>query len=49
MVRYVSLPHESHSYVARESVEHVLWEMIHWFDRWVKNPPRPADRAAAQQ
>ncbi|MCL6481425.1 MAG: prolyl oligopeptidase family serine peptidase [Firmicutes bacterium] len=48
-VRYVSLPHESHGYLARESVEHVLWEMIHWFDRWVKHPPRPADRAAAQQ
>jgi dipeptidyl aminopeptidase/acylaminoacyl peptidase len=36
-VRYVSLPHESHGYTARESVEHTLWEMITWFDRHVKN------------
>ncbi len=46
-VRYVSLPYEAHGYAARESVEHVLWEMIHWFDQWVKNPPRQADRAAS--
>ena len=40
-VRYVSLPHESHGYVARESVEHTLWEMVTWFDRHIKNaPPR---------
>jgi dipeptidyl aminopeptidase/acylaminoacyl peptidase len=36
-VRYVSLPLESHGYVARESVEHTLYEMISWFDRYVKN------------
>jgi dipeptidyl aminopeptidase/acylaminoacyl peptidase len=35
-VRYVSLPFEAHGYEARESVEHVLWEMIGWFDRYVK-------------
>jgi dipeptidyl aminopeptidase/acylaminoacyl peptidase len=41
-VRYVTLPHESHSYTARESVEHTLWEMLTWFDKYVKNaPPRP--------
>ena len=39
--RFVSLPHESHGYRARESVEHTLWEMINWFDRYVK-PARPA-------
>jgi dipeptidyl aminopeptidase/acylaminoacyl peptidase len=38
-VRFVSLPHESHAYVARESVEHTLYEMITWFDRYVKNAP----------
>ncbi len=27
------LPHESHSYIARQSVEHVLTEMIEWLDR----------------
>ncbi|WP_257311473.1 S9 family peptidase [Geothrix fuzhouensis] len=34
--RYVTLPLESHGYVARESVEHTLWEMLHWFDRHLK-------------
>lgn len=34
--RYVTLPLESHGYLARESVEHTLWEMIHWFDRHLK-------------
>jgi len=23
--------------VALESVEHTLWEMLTWYDRWVKN------------
>jgi dipeptidyl aminopeptidase/acylaminoacyl peptidase len=36
-VRYVALPHEGHGYLARESVEHTLWEMITWFDKYVKN------------
>ena len=40
-VRYVRLPHESHGYLARESVGHALYEMIGWFDKHVKNaPPR---------
>ncbi|NWJ40578.1 MAG: prolyl oligopeptidase family serine peptidase [Geothrix sp.] len=34
--RYVTLPLESHGYVARESIEHTLWEMLRWFDRHVK-------------
>jgi dipeptidyl aminopeptidase/acylaminoacyl peptidase len=37
-VRLVFLPHESHGYVGRESVEHTLAEMIGWFDKYVKNP-----------
>ncbi len=36
-VRLVMLPHESHGYMARESIEHVLWEMITWFDKYVKD------------
>ncbi len=36
-VRLVMLPHESHAYAARESVEHVLYEMLTWFDKYVKN------------
>ena len=35
-VRLVMLPHESHGYVGRESVEHTIAEMIEWFDRHVK-------------
>ena len=47
-VRYVTLPFESHGYSARESTEHVLFEMINWFDRWVKNakPDSPPTKAA---
>ncbi len=35
-VRYVTLPLESHGYVARESIEHTLWEMLSWFDKHLK-------------
>lgn len=35
--RFVSLPGESHGYLARESVFTVLAEMIEWFDAYVKN------------
>lgn len=39
--RLVMLPLESHGYSARESTEHTLWEMLNWFDKYVKNaPPR---------
>ncbi|HSK62945.1 MAG TPA: prolyl oligopeptidase family serine peptidase, partial [Pyrinomonadaceae bacterium] len=36
-VRLVMLPHEAHGYSGRESIEHVLHEMISWFDKHVKN------------
>jgi dipeptidyl aminopeptidase/acylaminoacyl peptidase len=40
-VRLVMLPHEAHGYAGRETIEHVLYEMISWFDKYVKNaPPR---------
>lgn len=40
-VRFIMLPYESHGYAAKESIEHVLYEMLSWFDRYVKNaPPR---------
>jgi len=32
-VRLVMLPHESHSYRAKESVMHMLWEMHNWLER----------------
>jgi dipeptidyl aminopeptidase/acylaminoacyl peptidase len=37
VTRLVMLPHESHSYRARESVMHMLWEQEQWLDRYVKN------------
>jgi dipeptidyl aminopeptidase/acylaminoacyl peptidase len=30
------LPHESHAYVARESVLHVLAEQFDWLERWLR-------------
>jgi dipeptidyl aminopeptidase/acylaminoacyl peptidase len=38
-VRYVTLPHESHGYAARESVLHTVAEMLDWLDTHVKNAP----------
>ncbi|MFH1502607.1 MAG: prolyl oligopeptidase family serine peptidase [Candidatus Eisenbacteria bacterium] len=35
--RLVMLPHESHSYRARESLLHLLWETQEWLNRYVKN------------
>ena len=35
--RLVLLPFEDHGYRARETIEHVLWEQIRWFDEHVKN------------
>jgi len=34
--RLVMLPHESHGYEARETVEHVLHEQFAWFEKYVK-------------
>ncbi len=48
-VRLVMLPHESHSYRARESVMHVLWEMTEWLDTYVKNAPKPEETVAGQE
>lgn len=46
-VRLVTLPNESHGYAARETIEHVLYEMINWADKYVKNaPPRSARQTA---
>jgi dipeptidyl aminopeptidase/acylaminoacyl peptidase len=33
--RLVVLPHESHGYLARESVLHMLAEQLDWLDRWL--------------
>lgn len=34
--RLVLLPFEDHGYRARESLEHVLWEQLRWFNQYVK-------------
>ena len=39
--RYVELPHESHTYRARESLLHMLWEMETWLNAHLKPPARP--------
>jgi len=36
-VRLVMLPYESHSYRARESILHLLWETQEWLKKYVKN------------
>jgi dipeptidyl aminopeptidase/acylaminoacyl peptidase len=46
-VRLVMLPYEAHGYTARESIEHVLYEMISWFDKYVKNAA-PRERRATE-
>jgi dipeptidyl aminopeptidase/acylaminoacyl peptidase len=49
-VRLVMLPHEAHGYAGRESIEHVLYEMIAWFDKYVKNAtPRSKDTSTDQK
>lgn len=34
--RLVMLPHESHGYRARESLNHMLWEQLNWLDTFIK-------------
>ena len=48
-VRYVTLPYEAHGYVGLESVEHVQWEMLNWFDKYVKNAPAMGTASASAQ
>jgi dipeptidyl aminopeptidase/acylaminoacyl peptidase len=42
--RLVILPHESHGYVARESVLHMLAEQFDWLERWL-GPAAAAEHA----
>jgi dipeptidyl aminopeptidase/acylaminoacyl peptidase len=48
-VRLVMLPHEAHGYAGRESIEHVLYEMIGWFDKYVKNAAPRSSKEATDQ
>jgi dipeptidyl aminopeptidase/acylaminoacyl peptidase len=34
--RLVVLPHESHGYIAQQSVLHTQAEMIQWLDKYIK-------------
>jgi dipeptidyl aminopeptidase/acylaminoacyl peptidase len=45
-VRYVTLPLEAHGYQAKETLEHVVWEKLTWFDKWVKNADANTPAAA---
>ncbi len=41
--RYVTLPYEAHAYAARETVLHVVAEMLNWSNKYLKQAtPRPA-------
>ncbi|HEX7815570.1 S9 family peptidase [Dyella sp.] len=46
--RLVMLPHEPHWYTAMESNEQEVYEMLTWFDRYVKNA-KPETAASARQ
>lgn len=37
VARFVSLPHESHGYAARENILHMLYETDAWLEKYVKN------------
>jgi hypothetical protein len=44
------LPHEPHWYSAMESQEQQIYEMVTWFDKYVKNAaPRAAAAPPASQ
>ncbi len=47
--RLVLLPFEDHGYQARESVEHVLWEQLRWFDKYVKGAGTTMPRSPDQE
>jgi dipeptidyl aminopeptidase/acylaminoacyl peptidase len=47
-VRLVMLPFEAHGYLGRESIDHVLYEMLTWFDKYVKNAPARTTSRAGQ-
>ncbi|HKD88937.1 MAG TPA: prolyl oligopeptidase family serine peptidase, partial [Streptosporangiaceae bacterium] len=43
--RLVVLPHESHGYIARESVLHMLAEQFSWLDRWLSGAQNNTEQA----
>ncbi len=47
--RLVVLPHESHAYLARESVLHVLAEQFSWLERWLGAESSPGNGASRRR
>src|SRR5262249_19423814 len=47
--RLVMLPLEAHGYIGKESTEHVLYEMVNWFDKYVKNAKPRGESNIAEQ
>jgi dipeptidyl aminopeptidase/acylaminoacyl peptidase len=48
VTRLVMLPHEPHWYAARESNEQLVYEMLRWFDKYVKNPAPAGTQTASR-
>jgi dipeptidyl aminopeptidase/acylaminoacyl peptidase len=48
IARLVILPHEPHLYTALESNEQMVYEMLTWFDKYVKNVATGHSRTAAR-
>ena len=48
IVRLVMLPAEAHGYLGRETTEHVLYEMLAWFDKYVKNAEGPGPASGTE-
>ena len=47
-VRYITLPHESHGYLARESVLHTVAEMLHWARTYLQASGEPNAASATR-
>jgi dipeptidyl aminopeptidase/acylaminoacyl peptidase len=47
ITRLVFLPFEAHGYRGKETIEHVVWEKLTWFDKYVKNAAPTAVPSAA--
>ena len=47
IARLVFLPYEAHGYRGKETIEHVLWEKLTWFDKYVKDGARVTPPTAA--
>ncbi|HUB77722.1 MAG TPA: prolyl oligopeptidase family serine peptidase [Bryobacteraceae bacterium] len=48
ITRLVFLPFEAHGYRGKETIEHVVWEKLTWFDKYVK-AAGPAEHTSANE